>query len=151
MSQAAGMVRMKMGQYHLSYISGCNPQCLKLRTNFFIGMYGETAGPAVERMPCRMISTFVNARCLASVDEDKPLLMLDEPGIDGQPLSPLLVEKHVGYFSENAFASRLPLRSPDLHKAGANGINFKHSQQIVISEPANLLCAGREMTHFLHP
>src|ERR1700756_2082492 len=98
-------------------------------------MYGESASPAVERMPCRVISTFVNARCLASVDEDKPLLMLEEPGIDGQPLSPLLVEKHVGYLGEDAFASRLPLRPPDLHKAGANGMNFQHSQ-IVISDAA---------------
>lgn len=75
--------------------------------------------------------------------------MLDEPGIDGQPLRPLLVEKHVAYLGEDAFTSRLPLRPPDLHKAGANGMNFQHSQ-IVISEPANLASAGREMTHFLH-
>ena len=120
------MVRVKMGQHHFSYISGRNTQRLKLGTNFFVGMYGESARPAIERMPCRMIPAFVNPRCLARVDQDEALLVLDEPGVDRKPLRPLLVEKHIGH-AEQALVSCLPLWPPDLHKSSANGMNFQHS------------------------
>ena len=110
----------------MAYISGRNTERPKLRTNFFIWMYGETARPAIERMPCRVISAFVNTCRLARVDQDQALLVLDEPGIDRKPLRPLLVEKHIGDASE-ALVSRFPLRLPYLHKPGANGMDFQHS------------------------
>jgi len=97
-----------------------------------------------------MISAFVNARRLARVDQDQPFVVLDEPNINGQPLGPFLIEKHIGDLTQHAFASCLSLRRPDLNKARANGMDFQHSL-IVISGPANLIFAGREMTHFLHP
>src|SRR3954454_89153 len=88
-------------------------------------MDGETSGAPVERMPPRGISAFVDPRRFARIDDDDSLVVLDDPGVHGEPLRPLVVEQHVGETRQSA-AACFHLGTSHLDQTGADSVNCRH-------------------------
>src|SRR5579872_5515573 len=80
---------------------------------------------SIKRMPRRMISVFMYASRFSRVDHDDAFVMLDSPGVYGQPFGPLLVEEHIRDAGEPC-AARLHLCTAYLHQAGTNRMNDWH-------------------------
>jgi hypothetical protein len=86
MNQSSGVVCMEMSQYDLTHISGGNPEGPELGTNLFLGVDGEADRAAVKRMPGGMVSILMDTRGLACVDQNDSFFMLNDPGVNRQPL-----------------------------------------------------------------
>src|SRR5262249_2676258 len=80
-------------------------------------------GASIERMPAWVVGALVNARGLTRVDDDEPFVVFDNPGVDRQPLGPVVVEEHVAKARGAARPARLRLCAPDLDQAGADGVD----------------------------
>ena len=106
-------------------ISGAYPHCEKLGADLFFGLDGELGCEAKEGMPGRMISALVNARGLAGVYDDDAFFVIDDPGVDGEPFRPGIVEEHVRQ-ADVACAVRLHLRAFHFDQAGADCMNLWH-------------------------
>jgi hypothetical protein len=80
-------------------------------------------GAPVKRMPAREISLLVNPRRLARIHDNHPLVVLDRPSIDWQPIGPLRIEKHVRGACD-AGSLRLLLGLAHLDEASAYRVNL---------------------------
>src|SRR5580698_2320886 len=125
MNQSSGVIGMEMRQHNLAYVSGCDSESPKLRTNLFFRMDRKADRTPVERMPGGMVSVLMNPRGLPRIDHDHSLIMLDDPGVDRQPLRPVFVKQHVRYPGRPR-ASRFHLWTSHLHQSSANCVNFRH-------------------------
>ena len=123
--QPARMVGVEVREHHLPDIAGVDAASAQLRAELLFGMHGEACGASVERVPARVISALVDPRGFPRVHDDDPLVVLDGPGVDRQPVGPFLVEQHVGEARQPA-APRFHLWPPHLYQPGADGVDFRH-------------------------
>src|ERR1700761_7985913 len=119
------MVGMEMRQYNLAHISTTYSQTSKLWTNFLLRMYGKANCAPEERVPRWEISLLVDERGFSCIYDNQSLIMLDDPGVDREPVGPIFVEEHVRNASQSG-AARFHLRTSHLHHACTNGVNLRH-------------------------
>ena len=79
-------------------------------------------------MPAWMVAALMDARGFTRVDENQSFVVLDEPGIDGEPVGPAIVDEHVPRPREPLSLPGL-LRWPDENRASLNVMNVRQHDQ----------------------
>lgn len=110
--QAAGVIRVEVGEDDLGDIGGADAQLLQAGPDLLLGLHPLAYPEAEVRMPAWEVAGLACAGGLAGVHHDHPFGMLDRKGVDRQRLSPLAVE-HGHQTATAAVPDTLPLAALD--------------------------------------
>jgi hypothetical protein len=140
--QAARMIGVEVRQHDVPDVARVDAEAAELGPSSSSG-WTESRRASVERMPARVIAALVHASGFAGIDDDDALLVLDGPGIDRQPLGPVVVKQHVREAGGTA-AARGHLGPPDLDQTGTECMDFRcHERAIRVRSASSASASAR--------
>ena len=89
------MIGMQMRQHDLTDVARPHAHHLQLRADLVVRRHPELRREPKKRMPAGMIASLMHPRRFTGVDENQPLVVLDQPRMDRDPVRPRAIEQHV--------------------------------------------------------
>src|SRR4051812_26136445 len=120
--KAARVVGVEVGEHDGADVRRAHADPIELRPKLLVRAHVAADGAAEVRVPAREVAGLARARRLAGVDEDRAVVVLDQPCVDRQRLGPVAVEGRAQAADHPGSGASELLRA-DLDRAGLDGVD----------------------------
>src|SRR5829696_5997424 len=82
------VVGVQVGQHHPAHLAGIQPAIFELWTDLLLWLDSFLYAAPVVRVPAGEVARVGDAGRLPGIDDDEPFRVLDDPGVNRQPIAP---------------------------------------------------------------